>query len=41
MELKNFLKDHFDQLSEKDVDETDDITQYEKFNKFICSHVHS
>jgi hypothetical protein len=38
MELKNFLKNHFDQLTEKDVDETDDITQYEKFNKFICSH---
>jgi hypothetical protein len=38
MELKIFLKNHFDQLTEKDVDETDDITQYEKFNKFICSH---
>lgn len=38
MEFKNFLKNHFDQLTEKDVDQTDDIGYYEKFRKFITSH---
>jgi hypothetical protein len=38
MEFKNFLKNHFDQLTEKDVDQTDDIGYYDKFRKFITSH---
>jgi hypothetical protein len=38
MDLKKFLKNHFDQLTEKYVDQTDDIGYYDKFFKFITSH---